>query len=247
MKGRYWKSSSIEQGNQDGPCSKSHDTNTNVNTSTHIRVPITCNIIQVIMGSLTSTNKRSQVILAIQKWDKKTRFVFGLVRISYFFTQVGISSHIHQKIPQGHIPREVYEIFQSTEHNWLWESGTTIWSTRWWFENYFFISKLLSMEHFPSIRQSEVCTSISALMFWNFCLWSVTCRQLEINPRETAADHCRCSCSYWNSQPSRNFDAVDLTACADWGKTWKQQKGKRNEVRNNQSMICWQSKSTRST
>lgn len=64
-------------------------------------------------------------------------------------------------------------------------------------------------------------TSKSPVMFWNFCLWSVTCRELEINPMEIAADHWRCSCSCWNNQLNRNFEAVDLKVWADWGNTWK--------------------------
>lgn len=70
---------------------------------------------------------------------------------------------------------------------------------------------------------NQLHTSSSALIFSNFCLWSVRCRQLDITPREIAADHWRYSCSCWDNQSSKNFEAVALTACAEAGSTWKKE------------------------
>ena len=73
------------------------------------------------------------------------------------------------------------------------------------------------------IVKKNINTSRRPVILLYLCLWSVTWRQLEINPREIAADHWRCSCSCWSNHSKRNFEAAALTVWAVGGKTWQKE------------------------
>jgi hypothetical protein len=83
-------------------------------------------------------------------------------------------------------------------------------------------------------RKARFHTSRSPLITLNLLFLSVGWKQLKISPSERAADHCRCSCSYWNNHLPRNSVAEDITKWAAGGTIWqkRQDHNKKNKLGN---------------